>query len=209
MNYKAIKDEIQNILYGKSGNSQKTLIRTVADYLRASERASTLVKKDKQYKQKETKKLITFCDQNNLWVNEKVNFDLFVSEGAEQKVYIKNNTTVFKLNDAIYYESWEDYLINLQLNNYFFPDTTYTLVGFCLIDEVIYALLEQPFVTANESTDLEKVAEFMLENGFVNTRNHDYFNSELGIILEDLHDENVLTKDGVLYFIDTVFYLKS
>ena len=209
MNYKAIKDEIQNILYGKSGNSQKTLIRTVADYLRASERASTLVKKDKQYKQEETKKLIEFCNQNNLWVNEKVNFDLFVSEGAEQKVYIKNNTTVFKLNDAIYYESWEDYLINLQLNNYFFPDTTYTLVGFCLIDEVIYALLEQPFVTANESTDLEKVAEFMLDNGFVNTRNHDYFNSELGIILEDLHDENVLTKDGVLYFIDTVFYLKS
>jgi hypothetical protein len=209
MNYKAIKDEIQNIIYGKSGNSQKTLIRTVADYLRASERASTLVKKDKQYKQKETKKLIEFCNQNNLWVNEKVNFDLFVSEGAEQKVYIKNNKTVFKLNDAIYYESWQDYLINLQLNNYFFPDTTYTLVGFCLIDQIIYALLEQPFVTANESTDLEKVAEFMLENGFVNTRNHDYFNSELGIILEDLHDENVLTKDGVLYFIDTVFYLKS
>ncbi len=208
MNYKAIKDEIQNIIYGKSGNSQKTLIRTVADYLRASERASTLVKKDKQYKQEETKKLIEFCNQNNLWVNEKVNFDLFVSEGAEQKVYIKNNKTVFKLNDAIYYESWQDYLINLQLNNYFFPDTTYTLVGFCLIDQIIYALLEQPFVTANESTDLEKVAEFMLENGFVNTRNHDYFNSELGIILEDLHDENVLTKDGVLYFIDTVFYMK-
>ena len=208
MNYKAIKDEIQNIIYGKSGNSQKTLIRTVADYLRASERTSTLVKKDKQYKQEETKKLIEFCNQNNLWVNEKVNFDLFVSEGAEQKVYIKNNKTVFKLNDAIYYESWQDYLINLQLNNYFFPDTTYTLVGFCLIDQIIYALLEQPFVTANESTDLEKVAEFMLENGFVNTRNHDYFNSELGIILEDLHDENVLTKDGVLYFIDTVFYMK-
>jgi hypothetical protein len=208
MNYKPIKDEIQNIIYGKSGNSQKTLIRTVADYLRASERTSTLVKKDKQYKQEETKKLIKFCNQNNLWVNEKVNFDLFVSEGAEQKVYIKNNKTVFKLNDAIYYESWQDYLINLQLNNYFFPDTTYTLVGFCLIDEIFYALLEQPFVTANESTDLEKVAEFMLENGFVNTRNHDYFNSELGIILEDLHDENVLTKDGVLYFIDTVFYMK-
>ena len=51
INNKAIKDEIKNIIYGKSGNSQKTLIRTVADYLRASERASTLVKKDKQYKQ--------------------------------------------------------------------------------------------------------------------------------------------------------------
>ena len=27
------------------------------------------------------------------------------------------------------------------------------------------------------------------------------------MILEDLYDENVLTKDGLLYFIDTVFLL--
>ena len=44
-------------------------------------------------------------------------------------------------------------------------------------------------------------------NGFQNNRNQDYINTELGIILEDLHDENVLTKNQVLYFIDTVFYL--
>lgn len=47
----------------------------------------------------------------------------------------------------------------------------------------------------------------MKSNGFVNNRNNDYINSELGIILEDLHDENVLTQNGILYFIDTVFYL--
>ena len=35
----------------------------------------------------------------------------------------------------------------------------------------------------------------------------DYYSKELGIIVEDLHDENVLTNDGVLFFIDTVFYL--
>ena len=34
------------------------------------------------------------------------------------------------------------------------------------------------------------------------------FHADLGIILEDLHDENVLTQDGILYFIDTVFYIK-
>lgn len=38
-------------------------------------------------------------------------------------------------------------------------------------------------------------------------RNNDYYNADLGIILEDLHDENVLTKNEILYFIDTVFYL--
>ncbi|MDI1234627.1 MAG: hypothetical protein PSX81_10120 [bacterium] len=43
-------------------------------------------------------------------------------------------------------------------------------------------------------------------NGFKNTRYNDYLNPELGIILEDLHDENVLTRDDILYFIDTVFY---
>ena len=47
----------------------------------------------------------------------------------------------------------------------------------------------------------------MTSNGFVNTRNNDYFNPDIGIILEDLHDENVLTFDDNLFFIDTVFYL--
>lgn len=47
----------------------------------------------------------------------------------------------------------------------------------------------------------------MKDNGFENIRNNDYFNKNLGIILEDLHDENVLTQNGVLFFIDTVFYI--
>jgi len=67
--------------------------------------------------------------------------------------------------------------------------------------------VRQPFVTATEKTDLEAVKKFMSENGFINTKNNDYRNTVLGIILEDLHDENVLTKDGVLYFVDTVFYI--
>ena len=48
----------------------------------------------------------------------------------------------------------------------------------------------------------------MNSNGFQKIRNNDYFNPELGIILEDLHDENVLKNNGILYFIDIVFYLK-
>ncbi|MFH6994429.1 hypothetical protein [Flavobacterium sp. FlaQc-48] len=47
----------------------------------------------------------------------------------------------------------------------------------------------------------------MASNSFGNTRNNDYFNPELGIIPEDLHDENVLTFQGTLFFIDIVFYL--
>ena len=48
----------------------------------------------------------------------------------------------------------------------------------------------------------------MEANGFENNRNHDYIHRKLGIIIEDLHDENVLTKKDTLYFIDTVFYIE-
>lgn len=47
----------------------------------------------------------------------------------------------------------------------------------------------------------------MQVNGFMKVRNNDYINKDLGVIIEDLHDENVLTKNGILYFIDTVIFL--
>jgi len=50
---------------------------------------------------------------------------------------------------------------------------------------------------------------FLSQNGFRNSKNNDYYHPQLGIILEDLHDENVLTKDGVLHFINTVFFIKA
>ena len=40
-------------------------------------------------------------------------------------------------------------------------------------------------------------------------KNDDYYNSELGIILEDLHDENVFLLEGQLLFIDPVIYFET
>ena len=141
-----------------------------------------------------------------MWVNH-IDFNQYVSEGAEQKVYLQNQKSVFKLNDSIYYNSWEDYLHNLLLHNTFFEDTAYQLIGFHTENETLFAVVEQPFVEVTSTTNLEHIKGLLLSNGFTNTRNNDYYHKELGLILEDLHDENVLTKDGLLYFIDTVFYL--
>lgn len=167
-----------------------------------------MVKNQQQRKEEETKSLIQLAEENNLWV-ENINIDLYVSQGAEQKVYLRDGSTVLKLNDAIYYASWVDYFHNLLLNNLFFPDTAYQLLGFYKDLDVLYAVVEQPFVKANEKTDLSIVKAFLENNGFLNKKNHDYYNEELGLILEDLHDENVLTQNGMLYFIDTVFYIVS
>ena len=60
-----------------------------------------------------------------------------------------------------------------------------------------------------QATDLNLVKDFLLSNGFESIKNNDYVNNNIGIIIEDLHDENVLTKDGLLYFIDTVFFIKD
>ena len=135
-----------------------------------------------------------------------MDFSQYVSEGAEQKVYLKDTEHVLKLNDAIYYKSWEDYFYNLLLHNYFFPDTAYKLLGFTKENTILYGVVQQAYVEITIKTDLEQVKAFLSKNDFINTRNNDYLNPDLGIILEDLHDENVLTRNDILYFIDTVFY---
>ena len=201
-----MKDEIKHIISGTSKNCTGTIIQTIASFLRRSETSSGLVKEDKYFKKEETKNLIDFIAENNLWYPN-INLENYISEGAEQKVYIKSDESVLKLNDAIYYLSWLDYLQNLLLHNYFFPDTAYKLLGFYRMDKNLYAVVEQPFVKATDKTDLDKVRTFLENNGFTNIRNNDYRNDYLGIILEDLHDENVLTQNGVQYFIDTVFYI--
>ena len=126
-----------------------------------------MVKNQQQHKEEETKSLIQFAEVNNLWVDN-INIDLYVSQGAEQKVYLKDGSTVLKLNDAIYYANWVDYFHNLLLNNLFFPDTAYQLLGFYQEAAVLYAVVEQPFVKANEKTDLNMVKAFLENNGFIN-----------------------------------------
>ena len=203
-----MKNELQDIFSGKKQVSCGSLIQTTLDYLRRSQETSALVKTDKCFKEEETKVLSRFVTENKLWIHD-LDSSQYISEGAEQKVYLKDGNHVWKLNDAIYYQSWQDYLVNLLFNNYFFFDTAYQLKGFYEENKIIYAVVVQDFVKANEKTNLEEVKIFMANNGFVNTRNNDYFNPELNLILEDLHDENVLTRNGLLYFIDTVFYIKE
>lgn len=200
-----LKDELHNVLSGKSKIRFGTIIQTITHYLENGSQTGTTPEKDKYYKNEETKRLKDYITSKNLWIN--IDTSKYVSEGAEQKVYLKDTESVLKLNDSIYYSSWKDYFHNLLLHNFFFPDTAYCLNGFTQEDNILYAVVEQAYVSITQTTDLAQVKAFLTQNGFENNRNHDYYHPGLGIILEDLHDENVLTRNGVLYFIDTVFYL--
>ncbi|WP_395058413.1 hypothetical protein [Flavobacterium sp.] len=201
-----MKHELQHIISGKSQVEHGANIQAIASYLKNGKRTGTLVEKGIHLKKQEESLIEQFASDNSFWIPD-VNIKNFVSSGAEQLVYLQNERKVLKLNDSIYYASWVDYFHNLLLNNYFFPDTAYNLLGFYKNEKALYAVVEQNFVVATEKTELINVKIFLENSGFVNKKSNDYFHPELGIILEDLHDENVITQDGILKFIDTVFYL--
>lgn len=200
-----LKHELHNVFSGKSQIRFGTIIQSIASYLNDGAQTGTIIEDEKHFKKQETKSLENYIAEKNLWIS--IDLTQYVSEGAEQKVYLKDTENVLKLNDSIYYNSWKDYLYNLLLHNYFFPDTAYDLIGFTKDNNILYAVVQQAYVSITANTDLKQVKEFLTLNGFENNRNNDYINHELGIILEDLHDENVLTRNEVLYFIDTVFYV--
>ena len=88
-----------------------------------------------------------------------------------------------------------------------FPNTAYKFVGFTFGKEgELRAVLQQRFIEG-EQADLTDIKEHLSFNGFENTRRQDYYNKEFGLELEDMHDENVIVKDDLLFFIDTVFYI--
>jgi hypothetical protein len=200
-----LKDELHHIISGKGQVRFGAAIQAVASYLSDGTQSGTKTQDTKQVRKQETKRLEYFASENGLWIND-IDFSQYVSEGAEQRVFLKDSDHVLKLNDAIYYSYWRDYFHNLLFHNFFFSDTAYELVGFTREENNLYAVVKQSYVEVSQATDLEKVKVFLGSNGFINKRNNDYFNPDLGIILEDLHDENVLTRNDILYFIDTVFY---
>lgn len=206
MSNNSIKQELYDVLSGKIKIRNGEPLQTIACYLRASQETSVIAKSAKQFKREEAQRLKAFAVDSGFWI-DRIDFENYVSEGAEQRVYLRDSKHVMKLNDSIYYESWLDYLYNLILHNYFFEDTAYQLTGFTEFEGIIYSVVLQNYVFETGPTNVKYLNHFLQLNGFENIRNHDYIHKDLGIILEDLHDENVLTNNGVLYFIDTVFYL--
>jgi len=119
-----LKNELQTIISGEGKIGSGTIIQTIACYLSDCQKTSKGTENEKHFKKQEREKLESYISEKNLWVKN-IDFSQYVSEGAEQKVYLKDSEHVLKLNDAIYYNSWKDYFHNLLLHNYFFSDTAY------------------------------------------------------------------------------------
>ena len=198
------KDEIENVLSGTRKVINGEPIQTASLYLRRNEGASSSTTDPKRLKHEQEAVLRNY--DNLIPISD---FKNQIGEGTEHRVYRHDDKTVVKLNSGYFYNSWKDYFNSLLLHNYFFPSTAYQLIGFTEENGKLYSVVRQPFIEQTEATDLGKVTNFLSGNGFKNTRFEDYSNEDLGVILADLHGQNVIINNGLLYFIDTIFYLPS
>lgn len=210
---KTTKDEINKLISGTSRGTAIDTVQATLDYLREGAKTIAMDRASKLFKQKEKELLIEYANKFKInYSSERLSglISGYINEGCEQKVYLsKNQSLVVKTNDSIFYSSWLDYFESLVLHNYFFKETKYNLVGFTEREGKFCAILSQNFIEATEITKIESIKNFLQKLGFKSTRNENYENEELGLILEDLHSGNVLTNNGILFFIDTVFYVKD
>ena len=91
-----MKYELQRIISGESQVKYGAIIQTISHYLSRSQSSSGLVKEFKHFKKQEAEILEQFITENNLWISN-INVDNYISEGAEQKVYLKDGKNVITL----------------------------------------------------------------------------------------------------------------
>jgi len=207
-----LKNVLQNLISGTGqfGNKgEGNLIQTVTAYLRTNEGSGSKATPPKRTKQEEEISLRAFVKEQKLVFTFPLTAENLVDTQGEHTVYSsEDGKSIIKVNALSYYNSYTDYFHNLLIHNFIFPDTAYILIGFVLNEGILMPVVQQDFVKTNEiPVSSETISDFLAEFGFIENRKSDFINEELGIILEDLHDENVIQKEGKLFFIDTVFYL--
>lgn len=206
------KQTLKNIISGTIIEGKNDTLTATRNQLCSSFTTDTTIKRDfdKQcdIKKEQEKQLNDYISKNNLWITDFSDQENYLTEGGEAKIYFgKDNKSVIKLNDAIYYCTWLDFLNSILIHNLLFEGTKYQLLGFKRSNETLFAVFKQAFIISDNPVNLDNVKHLLEFNGFINTRRNDYYNPELGLLLEDIHDENVIVNSNVLFFIDTVFFI--
>lgn len=213
MIFDEIRQKLQNIVRGISLEGTSDRCTTVRSILIESFGASSTVKREFEsrsiIKEKQAEFLERYAQKSGIWLESLPPNTEYITRGGESMIYLAaDKLNVLKVNDAIYYATWTEYFNSLILHNLLFPNTAYSLLGFIKSDGNLHAVLQQPFIEG-EQAKLSDIKDLLSFNGFENTKRQDYYSKEFGLVLEDMHDENVISRQGLLFFIDTVFYIMT
>lgn len=210
------RQRIENIIAGNVIQGQQDHCTTIRNLLCTGFTASRALKKDFESKQRVKEEqanfLVQYAKQHHLLISNP-HPGTQIAQGGEARVYFsEDKQSVLKANDCGYYATWLEYFDSLLLHNAIFTNTAYELPGFTVIanqvnEIVLHAIVKQPYIISDRLVELQEIKLFLEHNGFKNTRRNDYMHASLGLILEDMHDENVLVQKNTLFFIDTVFFV--
>lgn len=207
-----IRQKLQDIVRGNVLESKGDSCTAITNLLRASFGSGPTVKREFEsrsiLKEKQAQFLRTYAKENGLWLDGLPARSQYLTRGGESVVYFAPDIMhVYKVNDAVYYATWTEYFTSLLIHNLVFFETAYDLLGFLEDKERgLCAVLSQPFIVG-EQVSLDELREYLTFNGFQNIKRQDYFMEEFGLLLEDMHDENVIASEEALFFVDTVFYI--
>lgn len=208
-----IREKLQDIVRGARLPGPTDRCSTIRNFLIESFGTGTTVKREFEsravIKEEQASFLKSWAGKNGLWLDSIPQGSAYLTRGGESKVYLAaGGLNVIKVNDGIYYATWAEYFNNLVVHNLLFPNTAYSLLGFIENDNDLNVVVQQPFIEG-EQARLDDIRELLNFNGFENTKRQDYYNKEFGLVLEDMHDENVIAMQDNLFFIDTVFYVMT
>lgn len=203
--------KIKDIVSGTFIKGPQDTCTTIRNFLCESFATSRTVKTEFEsqsiIKEEQSRHLKKYAKEQGLWMDKLPASIQYLTRGGEARVFLNNDSrSVLKVNDAIYYATWLEFFNSLLLHNTFFENTLYTFLGFIEEENTLNVVLKQPFIITDSMVHLDDIKKFLEFNGFINTRRQDYIHREFGLILEDMHDENVLVKSETLFFIDSVFF---
>ena len=128
-------------------------------------------------------------------------------EGGEHQIY-QNEGYFLKRNNLLYHTNWLEYFHRIVLHNWLFPETSIHFEGLMLVDDELQPVITQKAFLATRGANRNEVEAEMERRGFYRRKADNYYNPDLGVLVEDLHDENVLVSPkGSLLIFDPVIYL--
>jgi hypothetical protein len=130
-------------------------------------------------------------------------------DGMEHSVY-PDGWFWFKANSAEMQRTWLRYFHRLALHQVLFPETGLEFLGFIKSETgKLYSVTRQPHVHALRGATQNEVETEMKLRGYVRISDMpdhpDYYNPTAGIMIDDLHDQNVVVLEtGELVVIDPI-----
>ena len=131
-------------------------------------------------------------------------------ETENELYYDEKQHRWFKRNNMFMHSTYLEFFHRIALHNYLFPEAPLRLEGFVVNQGELMPVMSQPHVRAERGATKAEVINYMKKLGFKHKSGVDFYNPTTGVIVEDLHDENVLIdpdNPDHMYIVDPIIFL--